>query len=318
MTMGDGSAVVLEGVVKRFGSHLVALDGLNLTVASGQVFGLLGPNGAGKTTTMRLILGLMRPTEGKLQVLGRPPGDPVALRRIGAMGDAGFYPFLSGRDNLRVSARRGGVGDGRVDESLELAGLTARANDRFEGYSLGMKQRLGVALALLKDPELLVLDEPTNGLDPIGQLEMQSLIRRLGSDGRTVLLSSHDMHEVEELCGRVAVIGGGRLLFEGPSEQLRGHAALLVRAEPAERAAEVAAGLRNVDGVERTGDLLRLVLRDLDQEQAAGVNRELVDAGIRVSELRSARRPLREVFLEMTGGRSGGSDSIRPRFRRRR
>ncbi len=179
-----------------------------------------------------------------------------------------------------------------------------------------MKQRLGVAMALLKDPELLILDEPSNGLDPVGQVEMQRLIRDLGSGGRTILLSSHDMREVEELCGRVAVIGGGQLMFEGTPGQLRGQARLWVRAEPADRAAAVLAGLTGADGAERAGDLLSLALgaESLGAEsrsEAATVNRRLVEAGLDVSEVRTERRPLRDVFVELTGGRTGGADSLR-------
>lgn len=316
--MAEGFAVEVEGVVKHFGRGVVAVDELDLRVASGQIFGLLGPNGAGKTTTLRMILGLMAPTAGRIQVLGLPAGSPAALARLGAMGEAGFHPFLSGRDNLRVAARRCRVGDRRVDEVLETAGLAARAGDRVAGYSVGMKQRLGVALALLKDPELLILDEPSSGLDPIGQIDMQRLIRRLGAEGRTVLLSSHDMREVEELCGRVAVIGGGRLLFEGSPEELRGQASLWVRAAPTDEAVVVAAAMSGVEGVERTGDLLRLALRRPEPQLVATVNRGLVEAGVDVTELRSGRRPLRDVFLELTGGRTGGADSVRDRPHRRR
>jgi len=299
----DALAVEVRGLVKRFGDRVTAVDGLDLSVRPGQVYGLLGPNGAGKTTTLRILLGLVRPTAGLIRVLGAPPGSPAGLGRVGSMGEIAFYPFLSGRDNLRAAARRRGLPDARVEEVLGTAGLTARARDRVDGYSLGMKQRLGVAMALLKDPELLILDEPSNGLDPVGQLEMQRLIRDLGTGGRTILLSSHDMREVEELCGRVAVIGGGRLLFEGTPGQLRGQARLWVRA---------------------AGELLSLALRDespeKSQSQAAAVNRHLVEAGLEVSEVRTERRPLRDAFVELTGGRTGGADSVRrpaPRRRRR-
>ena len=301
--MTDALAVEVRGLVKRFGDRVTAVDGLDLSVRPGQVYGLLGPNGAGKTTTLRILLGLVRPTAGLIRVLGAPPGSPAGLGRVGSMGEIAFYPFLSGRDNLRAAARRRGLPDARVEEVLGTAGLTARARDRVDGYSLGMKQRLGVAMALLKDPELLILDEPSNGLDPVGQLEMQRLIRDLGTGGRTILLSSHDMREVEELCGRVAVIGGGRLLFEGTPGQLRGQARLWVRA---------------------AGELLSLALRDespeKSQSQAAAVNRHLVEAGLEVSEVRTERRPLRDAFVELTGGRTGGADSVRrpaPRRRRR-
>jgi ABC-type multidrug transport system ATPase subunit len=243
----EALAIEVRGLVKRFGNRVTAVDGLDLTVRPGEIYGLLGPNGAGKTTTLRMLLGLVRPTAGLIRVLDALPGRPAGLRRVGSMGETAFYPFLSGRDNLRVAARRCRVPDARVDEVLAAAGLAARARDRVAGYSVGMKQRLGVAMALLKDPALLILDEPSAGLDPVGQLEMLRLIRELGAGGRTILLSSHDMDEVEELCGRVAVIGGGRLLFEGTPGQLRG----------------------------------------------------------------PERRPLRDAFVALTGGRTGGADSLR-------
>ncbi len=305
-------AVEVRRLVKRFGGRVTAVDELDLSVRPGQTFGLLGPNGAGKTTTIRMLLGLVRPDAGVIRVLGLPPGDPSGLRRVGAMGETAFYPFLSGRDNLRAAARRCQVPDARVAAVLETAGLTARAGDRVSGYSLGMKQRLAVAAALLKDPELLILDEPSSGLDPVGQLEMHQLIQSLAGQGRTILLSSHDMREVEELCSRVAVIGGGRLLAEGTPGQLRGQARVWVRAEPAGQAAAVVAELAGLEETERAGDMLSLVMREPGPSQVAAVNRQLVEAGLEVSEVRTERRPLRDVFLDLTGGRSGGADSLRP------
>jgi ABC-2 type transport system ATP-binding protein len=309
-------AIEVRQLVKRFGGRVTAVDRLDLSVPYGETYGLLGPNGAGKTTTLRMLLGLVRPTAGMIRVLGLPPGEPSGLRRVGAMGETAFYPFLSGRDNLRAAARRSHVKDARVDAVLDVAGLTARARDRVSAYSLGMRQRLAVAAALLKDPELLILDEPSNGLDPIGQLEMRGLIRELADGGRTILLSSHDMREVEELCGRVAVIGGGRMLSEGTPEQLRGQARLWVRAEPASQAAALVAELAslegaNVAGAEQTGEMLSVVMREHGRSQVAAVNRQLVEAGLEVSEVRAERRSLRDVFLELTGGRSGGADSLR-------
>ena len=309
-------AVEVHRLVKRFGGRVAAVDGLDLSVRRGETYGLLGPNGAGKTTTIRMLLGLVRPDAGVIRVLGLPPGDPAGLRRVGAMGETAFYPFLSGRDNLRAAARRCRVPDARVETVLGVAGLTARAGDRVSGYSLGMRQRLAVAAALLKNPELLILDEPSSGLDPAGQLEMHRLIRELAGQNRTIVLSSHDMREVEELCSRVAIIAGGRMLAEGSPEQLRGQARLWVRAEPAGQAAAVAAGLGLAAG--RSGELLGLVLPEPGPGRAAAVNRQLVEAGLAVSELRTRRRPLREVFLELTGGRSGGADSLRPPAGRRR
>ena len=309
-------AVEVHRLVKRFGGRVAAVDGLDLSVRRGETYGLLGPNGAGKTTTIRMLLGLVRPDAGVIRVLGLPPGDPAGLRRVGAMGETAFYPFLSGRDNLRAAARRCRVPDARVETVLGVAGLAARAGDRVSGYSLGMRQRLAVAAALLKNPELLILDEPSSGLDPAGQLEMHRLIRELAGQNRTILLSSHDMREVEELCSRVAIIAGGRMLAEGSPEQLRGQARLWVRAEPAGQAAAVAAGLGLAAG--RSGELLSLVLPEPGVGRAAAVNRQLVEAGLAVSELRTRRRPLREVFLELTGGRSGGADSLRPPAGRRK
>ena len=309
-------AVEVHRLVKRFGGRVAAVDGLDLSVRRGETYGLLGPNGAGKTTTIRMLLGLVRPDAGVIRVLGLPPGDPAGLRRIGAMGETAFYPFLSGRDNLRAAARRCRVPDARVETVLGVAGLAARAGDRVSGYSLGMRQRLAVAAALLKNPELLILDEPSSGLDPAGQLEMHRLVRELAGQNRTIVLSSHDMREVEELCSRVAIIAGGRMLAEGSPEQLRGQARLWVRAEPAGQAAAVAAGLGLAAG--RSGELLSLVLPEPGVGRAAAVNRQLVEAGLAVSELRTRRRPLREVFLELTGGRSGGADSLRPPAGRRK
>jgi len=242
-------AVEARGLTKRYGGRVVAVDGLDLAIRRGETYGLLGPNGAGKTTTLRMLLGLVGPSSGTARLLGLPPGDPSGLLRVGAMVETpSFYPFLSGRDNLRVIARRIGAADARAEEVLDLVELRPRARDAFGKYSLGMKQRLGVAAALLKNPELLILDEPSNGLDPIGQLEMRRLIRGLGEGGRTIILSSHDLAEVERLCGRVAVIAGGRMLAEGTPDELRGDAGLLVRAEPLREAARLAEGLAGVGG----------------------------------------------------------------------
>jgi ABC-2 type transport system ATP-binding protein len=304
-------AVEARGVVKRFGAGVLALDGLDLRIEAGETYGLLGPNGAGKTTTLRMLLGLVRPTAGEIRVLGRPPGDPAVLRQTGAMGETAFYPFLSGRDNLRAVARRCGIADRRVDVVLGQAGLAERAGDAVAGYSYGMRQRLGVAAAILKDPRLLILDEPSNGLDPAGQADMRALIRELGGGPRTIVLSSHDMDEVEQLCDRVGIIGGGRLLAEGTPGQLRGAAGLRVRAEPEDRAAAVASALDWVDDVAVADGVLALALAEVTPARAAATNRELVGAGLAVSEVREVRRPLREVFLDLTGRRTGGADSVR-------
>jgi ABC-2 type transport system ATP-binding protein len=260
----------------------------------------LGPNGAGKTTTLKMLLGLIRPTSGVARVLGEEPGTPSALARVGALVESpAFYPYLSGRDNLAGMARLSGVHASkcRVEEALEQVGLTSRAGDRFKKYSTGMKQRLGVAAALVKDPELLILDEPTNGLDPKGIAEMRDLIRSLGWGERTVLLSSHMMGEVERICDRVGVIRSGRLVAEGPVAELRGQGGLLVKAEPLERAAEVAASIAGGEGVEVEDGMLRLVV---DPGRASEIARELVSAGVEVIELRPAQHSLEEAFFQLT------------------
>ena len=309
----DGNLVIEAcGLTKRYGSRIVAVDHLDLSIRRGEVYGLIGPNGAGKTTTLRMLMGLVRPTSGVATVLGGPPGTPEGLARIGAIVESpAFYPFLSGRDNLRVAARRASVRNARVEEVLSLVQLTPRARDRFQKYSLGMKQRLGVAAALLKDPELLILDEPSNGLDPPGQADMRELVNALRGGRRTIVLSSHNLSEVERLCDRVGLIGGGTLVAEGTIEELRslgGPGGLLVRAEPLGMAEKVVRGLAAIEGVTVEDETLLLAA---EPERAAEVARELVGAGIAVSELKRVERPFEEVFLELTGGRTAGADSVR-------
>jgi ABC-type multidrug transport system ATPase subunit len=290
--------VETRDLTKRYGPNIVAVDRVSLTVRRGEVYGFLGPNGAGKTTTMRMLLGLIRPTSGAASVLGRQPGHPESLARVGALVESpAFYPYLSGRDNLRVIARYAGVPKERIDGVLELVDLMDRARDKFATYSLGMKQRLGVAATLLKDPELLILDEPTNGLDPAGMADMRALIRSLGSGERTVLLSSHLLGEVEQICDRVGVISGGSLITESTVEELRGQGALLVAAKPLDRAQKRAEELLGAARVEVLDGTLRL---DADPSAAGRINRELVGANVEVTELRRAERTLEEVFLEMT------------------
>jgi ABC-2 type transport system ATP-binding protein len=293
------TVIETHGLGKRYGDAIVAVDRLDLEVRRGEVYGFLGPNGAGKTTTLRMLLGLVRPSSGTAVVLGAPPGEPRALARIGSMVEApAFYPYLSGRDNLRVLAGHAGVPERRVDAVLDEVSLLDRAGDRSATYSLGMKQRLGVAAALLKDPELLILDEPSNGLDPAGMAEMRQLIRTLGSGRRTVVLSSHLMGEVEQVSDRVGVIRGGALVAEGTVEELRGNARLQVRAEPIGDAAGVLAAL---PGVRQVADGDGRLYVTADPARAAEINRALVRAGISVSELTVERASLEDVFLELTG-----------------
>jgi ABC-type multidrug transport system ATPase subunit len=291
--------VETNGLGKSYAS-ITAVHDLNLSVRRGEVYGFLGPNGAGKTTTLRMLLGLIQPSSGTARVLGEEPGSPQGLQGVGALVESpAFYPYLSGRDNLRVMARYCGAPISRVEEVLEQVELAGRANDKFKKYSLGMKQRLGVAAALLKDPELLILDEPTNGLDPKGMADMRALIRRIGRGERTVLLSSHLLGEVEQVCNRVGVIHRGGLVMEGTVDELRGGGGILVKAEPLEKARETAVGLDGVEGVEVKDGVLVL---EADPKMAAEVNAGLVAAGLRVSELRPLERSLEDVFLELTHG----------------
>jgi ABC-2 type transport system ATP-binding protein len=295
----DGGFVLeTRELTKRYGERILAVDHLTMRVRRGEVYGFLGPNGAGKTTTLRMLLGLIRPSSGDALVLGAAPGAPAGLARIGALVETpAFYPFLSGRDNLRVLARHSGVPETRIEAVLAEVELGARGGDRFATYSLGMKQRLGVAAALLKDPELLILDEPTNGMDTAGMAEMRTFIRSLGASGRTVLLSSHLMGEVEQVCDRIGVIRGGRLVGEGTLDELRGRASLRVRAEPVALAERVLAALASVEEVAALDGSLIVTA---DPTTAAGINRALVEAGVAVSELRQERASLERVFLELT------------------
>jgi ABC-2 type transport system ATP-binding protein len=298
--MTDHTDLVVEtdDLAKRYGERILAVDGLNLNVRRGEVYGFLGPNGAGKTTTLRMLLGLIRPTSGRALVLGAAPGSPEGLGRLGALIETPtFYPYLSGRDNLRVLARYAGAPESRIAPALAEVDLAGRADDRFRTYSLGMKQRLGIAAALLKDPELLILDEPTNGMDPAGMAEMRVFIRSLGRGERTVLLSSHLMSEVEQVCDRVGVISRGRLVGEGTVDELRGSESLWVRARPLDDAERVLGSMRGVGDVSRNGGGLSIAA---GPEAAPAINRALVQAGIAVSELRPQRASLEKVFLELT------------------
>jgi ABC-2 type transport system ATP-binding protein len=290
--------VETRDLTRHYGDKIVAVDKLSLEVRRGEVYGFLGPNGSGKTTTLRMLLGLTRPTSGTAEVLGEQPGTPAGLARIGAMIETpAFYPFLSGRDNLLVLARHAGAPEATIAPALEEVDLTSRAGDKFSTYSLGMKQRLGVAAALLKDPELLILDEPTNGLDPAGMAEMRDFIRDLGHGQRTVLLSSHLMNEVEQICDRVGVIRRGQLVAEGTVADLRGKPGLRVRAQPLDAAHQVLSPLSEVDEIEIIGGGLRIAA---DPSVAPVLARALVGAGIDVNEIVVQRSSLEDVFLHLT------------------
>jgi ABC-2 type transport system ATP-binding protein len=277
-----------------------AVDGLDLSVPEGGVFGFLGPNGSGKTTTIRCLLGLVRPSGGSTRLLGAERGELASVAgRVGSMVETPqFFPNFSGRRNLELLARLDGIGRARVDAALDLVGLGSRARSPFRTYSLGMKQRLGLAAALVKDPEVLILDEPANGLDPAGIKEIRELVRRLGSEGRTVFVSSHLLGEVQQMCDRVAILARGRLVTEGPVTDVLAHgrsSRLVVRVEPLDaalatlRAAQLPA---TVDGDH--------LLVELAPAEGARVTRVLADARIYVSELRPEEVDLETVFLELT------------------
>ncbi|HEY7101107.1 MAG TPA: ABC transporter ATP-binding protein [Mycobacteriales bacterium] len=293
----DATIVSTQRLTKTFGPR-TAVDAVDLTVRRGEVYGFLGPNGAGKTTTLRMLLGLVRPTSGRATVHGLPPGDPVAVARTGSLVEGpGFYPYLSGRENLRVLARYRGLGERDVDRVLERVDLSERAGDRFKAYSLGMKQRLGVAAALLGEPDLLVLDEPTNGLDPAGMADMRALLVDVAAGGQTVLLSSHLLAEVQEICDRVGIISAGRLLVESTVADLRGATGIRLVAHPLDRALAVAMRVAGDDAVEVDGPVLRL---SGPAAQAPELARALVADGIDIRELTPVERSLEDVFFDLT------------------
>jgi ABC-2 type transport system ATP-binding protein len=300
----DGPALQTAGLTKRFGER-VAVDAVSLSVPRGTAYGFLGHNGAGKTTLIRMLLGLTGISDGSASVLGLsvPAERSAALARVGAIvEEPSFYPHLSGRENLKIGAAvRGPEARSRVDGALHRVGLEKRADDRVGTYSLGMRQRLGVARCLLSDPDLLILDEPMNGLDPGGMLDMRQMIRALvEEEGRTVFISSHLLDEVEKTCDVAAIIDRGRVIAEGPIEELvaGGAGELIVECDDAERALMLLAGEPSVRELRRERAALRMKL--LAPEQAGEINAQLVKAGLVVTRLEPVRHSLEERFLEMT------------------
>ncbi|HEY6379132.1 MAG TPA: ATP-binding cassette domain-containing protein [Candidatus Dormibacteraeota bacterium] len=296
-------AIRSRNLTKAYG-HRRAVDGVDLRIPAGSIAGFVGPNGAGKTTTLRLLLGLVRPTEGSAAVLGASIDNPMGyLPRVGALIESpAFYPTLSGRRNLEVLATLGGQPRARIDAVLDIVQLRDRAGDRFAAYSLGMKQRLGVAAALLNEPELLILDEPANGLDPAGIIEMRSLLRTLRDRGLTVFVSSHLLGELEQLADWIVLVQNGKLLFQGPIDELlmRRRAALVVGAEhPGD--ADVIAAIARRDGhtVEVVDGRARI---NTDRAYAAQLNRAAMGAGVTLTEIALERATLEDTFLTMTGG----------------
>jgi ABC-2 type transport system ATP-binding protein len=301
------NAISVAGLTKRFGERL-AVDQLDIEVPSGVVAGFVGPNGAGKTTTMAMLLGLVRPTSGTGAVLGASIAEPTAyLHEVGALIETpAFYPSLTGAENLRMFATVGRHDTAAIPALLDEVGLGDRGDDRYRSYSLGMKQRLGIAAALLGDPRLLILDEPANGLDPQGVREMRSLVGDLAGTGRTVLVSSHDLSELEQVCDWLVLIDTGRSLYQGPTSQLLDgvvHGVAVATACADERL--VLQSVLRLEGFDLAVDGDRLVVsvdgRDV-AAVAAAVNRAAFDAGMVLAELSPLRTTLEDRYLAMVEG----------------
>ncbi len=299
----NDSVIETNGLTKRFGSRTVLMS-VDLRVPRGVAFGYLGPNGAGKTTLIRVLLGLTRANGGTMSLRGLPVPErrAEALSRVGAIvEEPRFHGHLTGRENLGiVAAARGREAFGRIEPAIERVGLAHRAGDRVKTYSMGMRQRLGIARCLLADPELLILDEPMNGLDPAGILEFRHLLRSLVDEGRTVLLSSHILDEVEKTCDQVAIVDQGEIVAMGSLEELRGggRPRVLIGADGADEALRLLGGARGVADVAAEDGVLHVTLTDPDA--VPDLNRMLVEAGIRVHRLEPVQASLEERFLAIT------------------
>jgi ABC-2 type transport system ATP-binding protein len=293
-----------HGLVKRYG-ELVAVDRVDLNVSTGDIYGYLGPNGAGKTTSLRMLLGLIRPDEGAVALFGRDPlvDGARALDGVAGFVEAPrFYPYMTGRRNLDLLAAFDGSGAaGRIDESLRIVDLDQRDGDKVGGYSHGMRQRLGIAAALLRAPRLLLLDEPATGLDPAGMRDMRALIRRLAGEGITVMLSSHQLAEVEELCNRVAIIRAGRVAYEGELAELKRTSATeyRLRTTDDERAVRVSQAQPGIAMVRRGDGDIRL---RADEPAVAELSIALAEAGVGLKLLASEQATLEDLFFRLTEG----------------
>ncbi len=307
-TSHDPPPVQVRGLVKRYG-ELTAVAGVDLTVEVGDVYGYLGPNGAGKTTSLRMMLGLIRPTAGTVRLFGRDPQVSVrALDGVAGFVEAPtFYPYLTGRRNLELLAAFDGYGaSGRIDQALDTVELSDRAADRVGGYSHGMRQRLGIAGALLRDPKLLMLDEPATGLDPAGMRDMRVLIRRLAEQGITVVLSSHLLPEVEELCNRVAIVRSGRMVYEGRIADLKQSAGATYRLSTTDdqRAIAVCRAQRGVRDVRSDQGKISFTA---DDGAVAELSQALVEAGALICALVPGTATLEDLFFSLTEGEDEAS-----------
>ncbi len=301
-----------EGLTKRYtgglrSESILAVDDISFEVESGQVFGFLGPNGSGKTTTIGMLLGIISPTAGSFRLFGGQGHREIlaARQRIGATLEyPNFYPYLSCRDNLRLVARVKGRSDKDVDVALDVVGLAQRRKTRFKACSLGMKQRLAIGATLLGDPDLIILDEPANGLDPAGQREIRGVIRRLAEQGKTIFLSSHILHDVERVCTHVAIIQKGKLLLQaGVAEVTSQRPMIALRSDGDPEALRTAAagfpGVRSIDVRQDT------VLVEVGEGEASALNRFLVEGGIPVAHVTIERPTLESVFMELTSESTG-------------
>ncbi len=291
----------VRGLVKRYG-QLTAVGGVDITVRSGDVYGYLGPNGAGKTTSLRMMLGLIRPDEGQVRLFGRDPMKTVlALEGVAGFVEAPtFYPYLSGRRNLELLAAYDGYGAAlRIEAALEAVELAGRGGDRVGGYSHGMRQRLGIAAALLRDPKLLLLDEPTTGLDPAGMRDMRLLIKRLAGQGITIVLSSHLLAEVEDVCNRVAIVRLGKIVYEGAIAELKSAAGTSYRLSTTDddRALAVCRAQPGISDVRSKGGRIWFAA---DEEAVAALSQALVEAGALIRSLTPQTATLEDLFFSLT------------------
>lgn len=303
--MPDDLIIKTNGLTKRFGSPskgILAVDNLTIEVMRGNIFGFLGPNASGKTTTIGMLLGLIRPTSGSIELFGQDTKQDLSslLRRTSSvLENSPFYPYLSGHDNLKVFATTmDGIKQGRIDEVLTTVGLKKRAKNKAKTYSLGMRQRLSIAVALLSDPELLIMDEPTNGLDPEGIIEIRELIRSLGEEGKTIFLSSHLLHEVERVCDHVAILNKGKVITQGSVKELLQRSRMLqMRVSDTDAAISLLMDIEWINTIKTDED--KVLFIEAPEDKYPDINELLVMKGIRVSEMKTSEDSLEDFFLNV-------------------